>query len=106
MKNTHRVLRVSEALSEAVGAEVSQRDLLRLASVIVETSSQDSAEEFDRPLNFSAPNFYSMAVDRAISQQGFALASKANIELEDFGTLDGANLKRRFDDLCREISML
>ena len=51
---------VSEALDEALDGPVSQQDLLSPADVIVKSDQEGFVGEYDRPLNGSNPNFYSL----------------------------------------------
>lgn len=104
MKKIDRVVLVSDALGEAVVGHVSQLDLLALADVVVKTDLSGGPEEYDRPLNGSNSNFYSMAVDTAFARRGFAVAARESAELEGLSCFDVDNSKRRFDDFCRQLA--
>ena len=103
MKKIDRVVLVSDALGEAVAGHVSQLDLLALADVVVKTYLNGGHEEYDRPLNVSNSNFYSMAVDIAFAQRSFAVAAREAAELDGLACFDVDNSKRRFDDFCRQL---
>ena len=79
MRRVERLFLVSEALDEAFDGPVSQQDLLSLADVIVKSDQEGFVGEFDRPLNGSNPNFYSLPVDLALSCRGFAIAAKETV---------------------------
>ena len=104
MKNIDRVVLISDALGEAVEGHVSQLDLLALADVVVTSDLVGGPEEYDRPLNGSNPNFFSLPVDFAVSHRGFALASKEAGCLEERNSV-GVNCPQdRFANFCKQIA--
>ena len=76
MRRVERLFLVSEALDEAFDGPVSQQDLLSLADVIVKSDHEGFVGEYDRPLNGSNPNFYSLPVDLALSCVALRLQRK------------------------------
>jgi capsid portal protein len=105
LKKIDRVVLISDALGEAVAGHVSQLDLLALADVVVKTDLNGGPEEYDRPLNVSNSNFYSMAVDTAFAQRSFAVAAREAAELDGLVCFDVDNSKRRFDEFCKQVAV-
>ena len=84
MRKIDRIFLVSEVLDAAFDGPVSHKDLLSLADVIVRSDQSGFIDEYDRPLNFSNPNFYSQPVDVALAHQGFVIAAKEQAGLTGF----------------------
>lgn len=104
MRRVERLFLVSEALDEAFDGPVSQQDLLSLADVIVKSDQEGFVGEYDRPLNGSNPNFYSLPVDLALSCRGFAIAAKETGRLDDAAHLGVDCPRERFAELCKQVS--
>ena len=104
MRKIDRIFLVSEVLDAAFDGPVSHKDLLSLADVIVSSDQSGFIEEYDRPLNFSNPNFYSQPVDVALANQGFVIAAKEQAGLTDSSEIRSYCPKKRYDEFCKLVA--
>ena len=104
MKHFDRVVRISDVLSEACGDKASQLDLLALADFVVKADLNGTPDEYDRPLNVSASNFYSMSVDTALLQSGFLLASREVADFNESSEMGSFCPKKRYDEFCKLVA--
>ena len=100
MRNTERLVFLSETLDEAFDGSVSQKDLLILADTIARCNRGDFADEYERPLNLSNPNFYSLPVDMALDSRGFSIAVVEQAQNTERALVGVDCPKRRFKELC------
>lgn len=100
MRKTERLVLLSEVLGEAFEGPASQKELLILADVIAGCDLSEFADEYERPLDLSKPNFYSMPVDMAIDNRGFSIAAVEQDKVDDQVLVGVDCPKRKFNQLC------
>lgn len=100
MRNTERLILLSETLDEAFDGPVSQKELLILADVIARADRCDFSDEYERPLNLNNPNFYSLPVDMALDSRGFSIAVVEQAQNTDRALIGVDCPKRQFNELC------
>ena len=100
MRKTERLVLLSETLGEAFDGPVSQKELIILADIIAECDHRNFADEYERPLNSSNPNFYSLPVDMALDNRNFSIAVAERFESGDSALVGVDCPMRQFNELC------